>query len=55
MDQYKYMVLHPGAYKQMYPYLITINKNDRVQLRRFEIVSGHSKVVQIDEQKPGFN
>jgi len=39
----------------MYPYLITVNKQDRVQVRRFEIVAGYTKAIQIDEQKPGLN
>jgi len=33
----------------MYPYLITVNKKDRMQVRRFEIVAGFTKPIQIDE------
>lgn len=47
--------LHPGAYKESFPYLIYVDKNDKISIRKFEIVDGYSPPITLDEQKPGIN
>ena len=50
---YKSLALHPGCYDNSFPYLITVSKDDRVTLRKFQIVDGFSNPIIIDEEKPG--
>jgi hypothetical protein len=45
--------LHPGAFKSSFPYLVTVDKQDKISIRKFEIVEGYSPPVTLDEQKPG--
>ena len=41
--------LHPGAFKSSFPYLIIVDKFDKVSIRKFEIVEGYSPPVALDE------
>ena len=50
---YKSLSLHPGCYDNSFPYLICVAKDDKVTLRKFQIVQGYSCPVVLDEEKPG--
>lgn len=49
----KSLRLHPGAYKESFPYLIYIDKQDKICIRKFEMVEGYSPPISLEEQKPG--
>ena len=49
----KSLRLHPGAFKQSFPYMIIVDKQDKISIRKFEIVEGYSPPINLDEQKPG--
>ena len=50
---YKWLSLHPGCYDNSFPYIISVSRDDKVQLRKFQIVEGYSCPIMIDEEKPG--
>jgi hypothetical protein len=50
---FKSITLHPGCYDDAFPYLIAVSKDDKVTLRKFQIVEGYSCPIVIDEEKPG--
>jgi len=49
LENFKWIALHPGAYKQSFPYLIMVDKNDRLSVRKFQLVSGYSKPLNLEE------
>ena len=51
----KHLRLHPGAYKESFPYLVYVDSRDKVCIRKFELVEGYSPPLQLDEQKPGIS
>ena len=50
---YKSLSLHPGCFDNSFPYVIAVSKDDKVTLRKFQIVDGYSCPIILDEEKPG--
>ena len=50
---YKHLSLHPGCYDNSFPYIIAVSKDDKVTIRKFQLVDGYSCPIIFDEEKPG--
>lgn len=50
---YKHLALHPGCYDNSFPYIIAVSKDDKVTIRKFQLVDGYSCPIVLDEEKPG--
>ena len=52
--KYASLALHPGCYNNSFPYMIALTKDNKITVKKFELVEGYSSNIKLDEQKPGF-
>lgn len=48
-SQYKYLALHPGAFKGSFPYLLAVGRDDSLSIKKFQIIDGYSAPIAVDE------
>ena len=47
--KYANIMLHPGHFNGAFPYMIAVTKDNKITVKKFELVEGYSTSLKLDE------